>query len=107
MFPLGLSGSEENIVTDSRQVRLATGLFPVVSLLNHSCSPNTSVSFVGTVATVRASQQIGEGQEILHCYGEPSLLAPVTLSRRKGVSKPLGTCLRPASDRFLEETVRT
>uniref|UniRef100_G1Q8V1 Protein-lysine N-methyltransferase SMYD4 n=1 Tax=Myotis lucifugus TaxID=59463 RepID=G1Q8V1_MYOLU len=63
------TGSKENIITDSRQVRLATGLFPVVSLLNHSCSPNTSVSFVSTVATVRASQPIGEGQEILHCYG--------------------------------------
>ncbi|KAM8818241.1 SET and MYND domain-containing protein 4 isoform 4-T4 [Rhynchonycteris naso] len=63
------TGSKENIITDSRQVRLATGIFPVVSLLNHSCSPNTSVSFVSTVATVRASQPIGKGQEILHCYG--------------------------------------
>lgn len=63
------TGSKENIITDSRQVRLASGIFPVVSLLNHSCSPNTSVSFTGTVATVRASQQIGKGQEILHCYG--------------------------------------
>ncbi|XP_024420661.2 SET and MYND domain-containing protein 4 [Desmodus rotundus] len=63
------TGSEGNIITDSRQVRLATGIFPVVSLLNHSCSPNTSVSFISTVATVRASQQIGKGQEILHCYG--------------------------------------
>ncbi|XP_066119157.1 SET and MYND domain-containing protein 4 isoform X1 [Saccopteryx bilineata] len=63
------TGSKENMVTDSRQVRLATGIFPVVSLLNHSCSPNTSVSFVSTVATIRASQPIGKGQEILHCYG--------------------------------------
>ncbi|XP_047563433.1 SET and MYND domain-containing protein 4 isoform X1 [Lutra lutra] len=64
-----LSGSEENSVTNSRQVRLATGIFPVVSLLNHSCSPNTSMSFVSTVATVRASEKIAKGQEILHCYG--------------------------------------
>ncbi|XP_029784502.1 SET and MYND domain-containing protein 4 isoform X2 [Suricata suricatta] len=63
------TGSEENSVTNSKQVRLATGLFPVVSLLNHSCSPNTSVSFVSTVATIRASQEIRKGQEILHCYG--------------------------------------
>lgn len=61
--------SKENIITNSKQVRLATGIFPVVSLLNHSCSPNTSVSFISTVATVRASVQIGKGQEILHCYG--------------------------------------
>lgn len=63
------TGSKENIITNSKQVRLATGIFPVVSLLNHSCSPNTSVSFISTVATVRASEQIGKGQEILHCYG--------------------------------------
>lgn len=63
------TGSKEGIITSSRQVRLATGVFPVISLLNHSCSPNTSVSFVGTVATVRASQHIRRGQEILHCYG--------------------------------------
>ncbi|XP_032702579.1 SET and MYND domain-containing protein 4 isoform X2 [Lontra canadensis] len=63
------TGSEESNVTNSRQVRLATGIFPVVSLLNHSCSPNTSMSFVSTVATVRASEKIAKGQEILHCYG--------------------------------------
>lgn len=67
-----LSGSEESIVTNSRQVRLATGIFPVVSLLNHSCSPNTSVSFTGTVASIRAAQHIRKGQEIVHCYGEPA-----------------------------------
>ena len=77
MFPsvLALAGSNESIVTNSRQVRLATGLFPVVSLLNHSCSPNTSVSFTSTVATIRAAQRIAKGQEILHCYGEPGLLS--------------------------------
>ena len=63
------TGSNESIITNSRQIRLATGIFPVVSLLNHSCRPNTSVSFTGTVATVRAAQRIAKGQEILHCYG--------------------------------------
>lgn len=72
---LALSGSKENIITNSRQVRLATGIFPVVSLLNHSCSPNTSVSFNSTVATIRAARQIRKGQEIVHCYGEPAFLS--------------------------------
>ncbi|XP_023575701.1 SET and MYND domain-containing protein 4 isoform X2 [Octodon degus] len=63
------TGSKESMIADSGQVRLATGIFPVVSLLNHSCSPNTSVSFTGTVATIRAAQQIKKGQEIFHCYG--------------------------------------
>uniref|UniRef100_A0A8D0GPQ5 Protein-lysine N-methyltransferase SMYD4 n=1 Tax=Sphenodon punctatus TaxID=8508 RepID=A0A8D0GPQ5_SPHPU len=63
------SGSGKSIVAHSEQVRLATALFPVTSLLNHSCEPNTSVTFHGTTATVRASLPIHKGQEILHCYG--------------------------------------
>ncbi|XP_012861192.1 SET and MYND domain-containing protein 4 [Echinops telfairi] len=62
------TGSNDSNITESRQVRLATALFPAVSLLNHSCCPNTSISFFGTVATLRASQRIGKGQEVLHCY---------------------------------------
>ncbi|XP_038615137.1 SET and MYND domain-containing protein 4 [Tachyglossus aculeatus] len=63
------TASEGHVIASSRQVRLATGLFPVISLLNHSCSPNTSVSFSGRVAIVQATQPISRGQEILHCYG--------------------------------------
>uniref|UniRef100_A0A673FTT8 SET and MYND domain containing 4 n=1 Tax=Sinocyclocheilus rhinocerous TaxID=307959 RepID=A0A673FTT8_9TELE len=38
-------------VTSSSEIRIATAIFPVLSLLNHSCSPNTSISF--TTVTVR------------------------------------------------------
>ncbi|NXS58929.1 SMYD4 protein, partial [Brachypteracias leptosomus] len=63
------SGSGDGAVVNTKPVRLATAFFPVLSLLNHSCCPNTSVSFSGTAATVRASQLIPSGQEIFHCYG--------------------------------------
>ncbi|KAL8198892.1 UNVERIFIED_CONTAM: hypothetical protein K2H54_028877 [Gekko kuhli] len=63
------SGSGDKLVASSEQVRLAVALFPVVSLLNHSCDPNTSVTFSRTTAEVRALQPIAKGQEILHCYG--------------------------------------
>ncbi|NXI37432.1 SMYD4 protein, partial [Galbula dea] len=63
------SGSRDGAVVNKKPVRLATAFFPVLSLLNHSCCPNTSVSFSGTAATVRASQPIPSGQEIFHCYG--------------------------------------
>ncbi|XP_074119963.1 SET and MYND domain-containing protein 4 isoform X2 [Sminthopsis crassicaudata] len=63
------AGSEGDLVTERRQVRLATGLFPTISLLNHSCRPNTSLSFRGSVGFVYASRLIARGQEILHCYG--------------------------------------
>ncbi|NWT90697.1 SMYD4 protein, partial [Lanius ludovicianus] len=62
-------GPGDGAVVNKKPVRLATAFFPVLSLLNHSCCPNTSVSFSGTTATVRASQPIPRGQEVLHCYG--------------------------------------
>ncbi|NXK85378.1 SMYD4 protein, partial [Formicarius rufipectus] len=62
-------GPRDGAVVNKKPVRLATAFFPVLSLLNHSCCPNTSVSFSGTAATVRASQPIPKGQEIFHCYG--------------------------------------
>ncbi|NXY48471.1 SMYD4 protein, partial [Ceuthmochares aereus] len=61
--------SGDGAVVNTKPVRLATAFFPVLSLLNHSCCPNISVSFNGTAATVRASQPIPSGQEIFHCYG--------------------------------------
>ncbi|KAI1231851.1 hypothetical protein IHE44_0007489 [Lamprotornis superbus] len=66
---LQLQWPGDGAVVDKKPVRLATAFFPVLSLLNHSCCPNTSVSFSGTAATVRASQPISSGQEVLHCYG--------------------------------------
>ncbi|XP_034883452.1 SET and MYND domain-containing protein 4 isoform X1 [Mirounga leonina] len=91
-----LSGPKENSVTNSRQVRLATGIFPVVSLLNHSCSPNTSVSFISTVATIRASEKIGKGQEILHCYGPHRSRMAVAERRQKLRSQYFFDCGCPA-----------
>ncbi|KAL1780219.1 SET and MYND domain-containing protein 4 isoform X1 [Sigmodon hispidus] len=89
-------GSEESLVTKSRQVRLATGIFPVVSLLNHSCSPNTSVSFSSTVATIRAAQQIRKGQEIVHCYGPHESRMGVAERRQKLTSQYFFDCSCPA-----------
>ncbi|NXA20738.1 SMYD4 protein, partial [Ibidorhyncha struthersii] len=63
------SVSGDGAVVNKKPVRLATAFFPVLSLLNHSCCPNISLSFSGTAATVRASQSIPSGQEIFHCYG--------------------------------------
>ncbi|XP_058267583.1 SET and MYND domain-containing protein 4 isoform X2 [Hemibagrus wyckioides] len=72
-------------VQSSEEFRIATAIFPVLSLLNHSCQPNTSISFdvglsssgssnplyfsSGVTVTVRACRDISAGQELLHCYG--------------------------------------
>ncbi|XP_048221188.1 SET and MYND domain-containing protein 4 isoform X2 [Perognathus longimembris pacificus] len=90
------TGSKESFVTSSRQVRLATGIFPVVSLLNHSCSPNTSMSFASTIITIRATQQIGKGQEILHCYGPHKNQMSVAERQQKLKSQYFFDCSCPA-----------
>ena len=47
----------------------ATGFFPSVALMNHSCYPNTSFVFNGTKAHVIATAHISAGEEILNNYG--------------------------------------
>ncbi|XP_038058725.1 SET and MYND domain-containing protein 4-like [Patiria miniata] len=59
----------EAVVDTTKQVRLATAIYPTASLLNHSCQPNVIASFDGAVLTMRATRDIQPGQEILHCYG--------------------------------------
>lgn len=87
------TGPTTSSVQSSREMRIATALFPTLSILNHSCSPNTSLVFTtgasdgpcpdpskdptenadrGVTATVRASKVITPGQEIFHCYGPHS-----------------------------------
>ncbi|XP_073334868.1 SET and MYND domain-containing protein 4 [Pagrus major] len=90
-------GAANSPVQSSKEIRIATALFPTLSLLNHSCCPNTSLAFstgasadpsssvvsaelsesvaedrstaCGVTVTVRAAKVITPGQEILHCYG--------------------------------------
>ncbi|KAF7663005.1 hypothetical protein LDENG_00220730 [Lucifuga dentata] len=92
------TGASDSLVQSNREIRIATAIFPTLSLLNHSCCPNTSLVFnTGTTAdppgldlsadfseyvaecsnrcvtvTVRAAKAITPGQEILHCYGPHS-----------------------------------
>ncbi|CAG5872966.1 unnamed protein product [Menidia menidia] len=86
------TGPENSSVQSRQEVRIATAIFPTLSLLNHSCCPNTSLTFstgaavspcgsepedvsesgyesCGVTVTVRAAKVICPGQEIAHCYG--------------------------------------
>lgn len=49
--------------------RVFTGIFPRISMLNHSCSPNIRNVFEGKQLTIFASEDIAEGGEIFNCYG--------------------------------------
>ncbi|MED6282850.1 hypothetical protein CHARACLAT_002569 [Characodon lateralis] len=94
------AGSKTSRVQSVEEIRIATAIFPTLSLLNHSCCPNTSLVFsTGAAAdpcdsqesigfnqpllgegrqgprvtvTVRAARVITPGEEILHCYGPHS-----------------------------------
>lgn len=104
------TGAAHLPVQSSREIRIATAIFPTLSLLNHSCCPNTSLVFStgadavptdsdlsadcsscvaectskarGVTATVRAARAIMPGQEILHCYG-PHSSRMVTQERQR------------------------
>lgn len=49
--------------------RIFTGIFPRVSMLNHSCDPNIRNCFDGKRLTIVATRDITEGEEVFNCYG--------------------------------------
>lgn len=64
------SPSKSSPVTSlEEQVRIATAIFPQLSLLNHSCDPNVIVSYVGTTVTAKSTRPIRDGQQVYNCYG--------------------------------------
>ncbi|XP_036398459.1 N-lysine methyltransferase SMYD2-A isoform X2 [Megalops cyprinoides] len=55
-------------IEDEELSHLGSAVFPDVALMNHSCSPNVIVTYKGTVAEVRAVQDIHPGEEIFSSY---------------------------------------
>ncbi|XP_062113357.1 histone-lysine N-methyltransferase ASHR1-like isoform X4 [Humulus lupulus] len=67
-----------------------TGLFPIISIINHSCLPNSVLAFEGRLAVVRAVQHIPKDSEVLISYIET---AGSTLTRQKALKEQyLFTC---------------
>lgn len=48
--------------------RMAKGLWPHASYMNHSCVPNTMRSFLGDLLVSRATRDVAEGEELFHQY---------------------------------------
>ncbi|XP_021900600.1 histone-lysine N-methyltransferase ASHR1 isoform X2 [Carica papaya] len=67
-------------ICDSELRPVGTGLYPVVSIINHSCLPNAVLVFEGRVAVVRAVQNIPKGSEVSISYIET---AGSTMTRQK------------------------
>ncbi|KAH7429726.1 hypothetical protein KP509_09G063100 [Ceratopteris richardii] len=55
-------------ITDAELRPLGIGLYPVISIINHSCQPNCILLFEGKKAYVRAIQEISEGMEVTLSY---------------------------------------
>lgn len=72
---------------DRDQVRIATAIYPRVSLLNHACDPNVISSFEPNTSTivVKSSRAIEKSAEIYNCYG-PHWLKMSLLERKQSLS---------------------
>ncbi|KAK8966740.1 Histone-lysine N-methyltransferase ASHR1 [Platanthera guangdongensis] len=76
-------------ICDDQLRPLGTGLYPVISIINHSCSPNSVLVFEGRIAVVRAMQPIHKGDEILISYIE---IAATTETRQEYLKQYFFTC---------------
>ncbi|KAK4745202.1 hypothetical protein SAY87_011514 [Trapa incisa] len=71
-------------ICDSEFRPLGTGLYPVISIINHSCLPNAVLVFEETAAVVRAVQYISSGSEVSISYIET---AGSTITRQKALKE--------------------
>ncbi|OMO98251.1 hypothetical protein CCACVL1_04275 [Corchorus capsularis] len=71
-------------ITGSQMEPLGIGLYLVISLINHSCSPNTVLVFEGKEAVIRAVQQIQKGDEVFVSYIDTGA---ATMSRQDDLLK--------------------
>ncbi|XP_026455132.1 histone-lysine N-methyltransferase ASHR1-like isoform X1 [Papaver somniferum] len=71
-------------ICDSELRPLGTGLYPVISIINHSCSPNAVLVFEGRRAVVRAVELIPQGTEVFITYVET---AESTAARQKALKE--------------------
>ncbi|XP_060575894.1 SET and MYND domain-containing protein 4-like [Ruditapes philippinarum] len=61
--------TNDSIVEEKSQVRIATAIYPTASLMNHSCDPTIISSFCKNILVVRAVKDVKTGEEIFNCYG--------------------------------------
>ncbi|XP_014304012.2 histone-lysine N-methyltransferase SMYD3-like [Myotis lucifugus] len=55
-------------ICNAEMQEVGVGLYPSMSLLNHSCDPNCSIVFNGPHLLLRAVRDIQAGEELTICY---------------------------------------
>nr|CAB3493544.1 unnamed protein product [Digitaria exilis] len=79
---------------------LGTGLYPVISIINHSCVPNAVLIFDGRTAYVRALQPISKDEEVSISYIET---AAVTKKRHNDLKQYFFACACPRCVKGFQE----
>ncbi|XP_038718397.1 histone-lysine N-methyltransferase ASHR1 isoform X2 [Tripterygium wilfordii] len=88
-------------ICDSELRPLGTGLYPVISIINHSCLPNSVLVFEGKSAVVRAVQHIPKGTEVFISYIET---AGSTMTRQTSLKEQyLFTCRCPRCSKTYDD----
>ncbi|KAJ6646168.1 SET and MYND domain-containing protein 4, partial [Pseudolycoriella hygida] len=67
LYTGGVRVHDLHLVT--RKVCIFCGIFPKISLMNHSCDPNIYQIFDGATVSIYASRDIAMNEEIFNCYG--------------------------------------
>lgn len=77
---------------ESVTVEIGSAIYPVLSLINHSCDPNVVRHSYGNICVVRAIRNISKGSEVLDNYGALCALTPTEARRNKLAPQYFFTC---------------
>ncbi|XP_015109528.1 SET and MYND domain-containing protein 4 [Diachasma alloeum] len=66
---LNLMNTPKGNIVDEQQQRIAVGIYPSVSMMNHSCDPTIMNTFWNDYLIVKSMKDVGIGDEIFNCYG--------------------------------------
>ncbi|KAL4224479.1 hypothetical protein ACF0H5_015180 [Mactra antiquata] len=77
---------------ESLTIEIGSGIYPVLSLINHSCDPNVVRHSYGNICVVRAIRNISKGSEVLDNYGALCALTPTPDRRVKLYNQYFFTC---------------
>ncbi|KAF7998125.1 hypothetical protein HCN44_009523 [Aphidius gifuensis] len=107
---LDLINPEKENVVEEQQQRVAVGIYPSLSMMNHSCDPMILNTFWNDTLIVKATKNIQVGEEVFNCYGPNFRRMPVKERQRALKSQycfkcTCNACINPDMQRFLDRFV--
>lgn len=68
-------------ICDPEVRTVGKGIFPVIAMANHSCTPNAVLLFEGTTGVLRCTAEVAPGEEL--CISYVDLAAPAVIRKRE------------------------